>query len=429
MPPHTEHQGSPRAWWGVLVLTLVYVIALADRQILALLVQPIAADLGLTRDDLALLHGLAFALLYTTLGIPLAVLADRRSRRGLIAAGLAFWSAMTALCGLATGYTQLFLARLGVGVGEAALSPAAYSWIAASFPRAALARALGLYSTGIYLGSGLSFVLGGSVVAWVEGGGAAELPLLGALRAWQVPFAVLGMLGLACVPLLFLLREPARPQRPLAGAQPGFRALFALLRGEARLFAGHHLGVACLSLSGYAFNFWTPTLLVEQHGWTRAQAGVGYGLILGLAGAAGALAGGAWADRRRARGRPRASLEVGWIATLATAPCALAFPLLGALAPAFCASALLSFCTGVGFGVAPATVQERVPAELRGRASALYLFVINLVGGLGSWLVARCAALAFDGALGPALASVGVLAALAGAGSLWWGARARTTVA
>ena len=146
------------------VLTLLYLVAFVDRQILALLVTPIRRDLGITQVEFSLLQGLSFALFYTVLGIPLAWFADAWSRRGLVAGGLCVWSGMTAACGLASSYAELFLARVGVGVGEAALSPAAYSWIAATFGRARRASAIGVYSMGIYLGSGLAFVLGGRVV-------------------------------------------------------------------------------------------------------------------------------------------------------------------------------------------------------------------------------------------------------------------------
>ncbi|MBK7875727.1 MAG: MFS transporter [Planctomycetes bacterium] len=192
---------SGRAWWGVGVLLVVYALAFVDRQMLALLVQPIRDDLGLSLTEFGYLHGLSFALFYTLLGIPLARIADTGSRRGLVAAGLVAWSAMTVLCGRATSFAQLFLARVGVGVGEAALSPAAYSWIADAFPRDRRSVAISVYSAGIYLGSGLSFVLGGALVELASQRGAVEWPVLGHVRSWQLPLVLAGLAGLVLAPL------------------------------------------------------------------------------------------------------------------------------------------------------------------------------------------------------------------------------------
>lgn len=414
---------SARAWWGVGVLTLVYVIALADRQILSLLVAPVKQDLGIDDREIALLHGLAFAIFYTSLGIPLGVLADRTSRRGLIATGLGAWSLMTFFCGRTTTFAQLFLARMGVGVGEATLSPAAYSWMAASFPRERLATALGVYTTGLYLGSGLSLVLGGSVIAFVDRGGADALPFLADARPWQVPFLLLGLLGVACVPLLWTLREPART-RTTASSRATWRDYFALVRANPRAFAGHHLGLACLSFSAYAVNFLTPTVLGTQLGWTSAQAGIRYGIVLGIAGTLGALAGGAWADRARVRGRLDANVTAVTFAALGTIPFAFLFPHATSVATSITWLALLSFFTGAGFGAGPAAVQELVPAELRGRASAVYLFAVNLIGALGPYAVALVARAWFGEVSAPALALVASGAGVAAALACLWGSAA-----
>ena len=411
---------SARAWWGVGVLTLVYVIALADRQVLSLLVVPVKQDLGIDDREIALLHGLAFAIFYTFLGIPLGVLADRTSRRGLIAAGLGAWSVMTFICGRTTSFAQLFLARMGVGCGEATLSPAAYSWMAASFPRERLATALGVYTTGLYLGSGLSLVLGGSVIAFLDSGGASALPFLSSARPWQLPFILLGLLGVACVPLLWTFREPVRAARA-ASSRATWRDYIALVRVNPRAFASHHLGLACLSFSAYAVNFLTPTVLRTQLGWTSAQAGIRYGLVLGIAGTLGAFAGGAWADRARVRGQRDANVAAVLYAALGTIPFAFLFPHATSVAASITLLALLSFFTGAGFGVGPAAVQELVPAELRGRASAVYLFAVNLVGALGPYAVALVARAWFGEVSAPALAIVASGAGFAAVLACAWG--------
>src|ERR1700686_985385 len=180
---------SPRyAWYVVAVLTLVYVFSFIDRQILSLLVRPLRRDLGISDTEVSLLMGFGFAVFYTFCGIPLGRLADTRSRRSIIAAGLVAWSFFTSMCGLAKNFGQMLLWRTGVGVGEASVSPSAYSLITDYFPKERLATAISVYSMGIYLGAGLSYLLGGIIVRLASVQEAYILPLVGAVRPWQVIF-------------------------------------------------------------------------------------------------------------------------------------------------------------------------------------------------------------------------------------------------
>ena len=180
----TAYPSSFRAWTSVSILMLAYVLSFIDRQILNLLVGPIRRDLVISDTQMSLLMGLSFALFYTVCGIPLGRLADTRSRRGVIAVGILFWSAMTAACGMARLYWQFLLCRIGVGVGEAALSPAAYSLIADSFAPERRATAISVYSMGVYLGSGLAFLLGGLVITFASAQGDVTLPVRGV--AWAL---------------------------------------------------------------------------------------------------------------------------------------------------------------------------------------------------------------------------------------------------
>ena len=195
---HNNNNGYPssaRAWATVAILMVAYVLSFVDRQILNLLVEPIRRDLAINDTQMSLLMGLSFALFYTVCGIPLGRVADTRSRRGLIAVGILFWSAATAACGMAKMYWQFLLCRIGVGVGEAALSPAAYSLIADSFPAERRATAISVYSMGVYLGSGLAFLVGGLVIQFASAQGDVTLPVLGEVRPWQLIFLILGVAG------------------------------------------------------------------------------------------------------------------------------------------------------------------------------------------------------------------------------------------
>lgn len=210
---HNNNQGYPSslsAWTTVTILMIAYVLSFIDRQILNLLVEPIRRDLVISDTQMSLLMGLSFALFYTICGIPLGRLADTRSRRGLIAIGVMFWSAATAACGMAKLYWQFLICRIGVGVGEAALSPAAYSLIADSFPPERRATAISVYSMGVYLGSGIAFLLGGLVIQFASAQGNVVLPVLGEVRPWQLIFLILGVAGVLFTLLMLAVREPAR---------------------------------------------------------------------------------------------------------------------------------------------------------------------------------------------------------------------------
>ncbi len=209
-PPRPDYPSSAYAWYVVVVLTAAYVVSFIDRQILALLVEPIRRDLGLTDTQMGLIMGSAFALFYTILGIPLGWLADRFSRRGIIAAGITIWCLMTAACGLSRNFGQLFLARVGVGVGEAALSPSALSLISDYFPRERRGRAISFYNMGVSLGAGIAMIGGGWIIAGIIDAPPTTLPVVGEIYAWQTVFLVVGLPGLAIAALMATVREPER---------------------------------------------------------------------------------------------------------------------------------------------------------------------------------------------------------------------------
>src|SRR5271156_1243704 len=207
----SSYPSSFAAWYSLAVLMLMYIFSFIDRTTISLIVEPMKRDLHISDTQMGMLQGLAFALLYTFLGLPIARLSDRHSRRAIIAAGVFIWSIMATLCGLARSATQLFVARIGVGVGEAALSPAAYSIITDSFPRASLGSAFGVYNIVITIGAGTALLLGGIVVGAVSHAGANyTLPLFGEVRAWQMVFIVTGAPGILLPLLLLTFREPKR---------------------------------------------------------------------------------------------------------------------------------------------------------------------------------------------------------------------------
>src|SRR5579864_1876640 len=218
---------SPRyAWYVVGVLTLMYVFSFIDRQIFALIVGPLRRDLQITDTKVSVLQGFIFAVFYTFCGIPLGRMADKYSRRGIIACGLVAWSGFTTMCGFAQNFVQMLAWRMGVGVGEAALSPSAYSIITDYLPKEKLATAISVYSMGIYIGSGMSYLLGGMVVRFASAKELWTLPVVGSVRPWQLIFLAVGLPGLLATALLFTVREPIRRGLVMHGSQIPFSQVF-----------------------------------------------------------------------------------------------------------------------------------------------------------------------------------------------------------
>lgn len=399
---------SRYGWYVVAVLTLAYVSSFIDRQILSLLVAPIRRDLGISDTGMSLLMGLSFAVLYTVLGLPIGRLADGRSRRGIMAWGIAIWSVMTALCGVSRTFWQFFLARVGVGVGEAALSPAAYSMLTDTFPRERLATALSVYSAGIYIGSGAALILGGAVLQWVSGTAQWTFPVIGSVHAWQTMFFVIGLPGLLLALWVWSLREPAR-RAATAEALPT-RETARYVRDNLRTFVCHNVGIGMISLSTYAASAWLPTIYVRQYGWSLPKIGLVYGILIAVFGTTGIIAGGRYADRLLARQQPNAKLKT----CLVGVSCLLASCLLLPFAKdnATIGTLLIiptNFFAAFPYGAAAAAVQELSPNRMRAQISALYLFVVNLIGlGIGPTAVALITDYVFgrDDAVGIALVIV-----------------------
>lgn len=385
------------SWYVVGLLMVVYVFSFMDRQILALLVKPIKTDLGLTDSQMSYLGGASFAIFYTFFGIPLGRLADRASRRGLIAAGLFFWSLMTTGCGLAQHYWQLLLFRMGVGVGEASLSPSAYSLISDSFPPRLLGTAISVYGTGIYFGSGLAYMLGGFVVRWVGTQPTVIVPIVGDVRSWQVVFFLLGLPGMVLTVSLLTVKEPVRRgvrRIKTAGddkvAQVPLGEVARYMRRSWATFFCHNLGFGLLALSSYGSTFWIATFFERTYpGWTRADAGITYGAIVIVFGTTGIASGGWLADRLAAGGLSSSKMWVGAVASFVWYACGIVYPLAPNATISFIFLAPTVFLAAMPTGVAAAAIAEMMPNVMRGQASAVYLFVVNLVGlGIGPSAVA-----------------------------------------
>lgn len=381
----STYPAASYAWYVVTLLMIAYVFSFIDRQIMNLLVKPVQADLGISDLAMSLLMGPSFALFYTILGFPFGYLADRMSRRTLIAWGVAFWSLMTACCGVADSYEWLFIFRMGVGIGEAVLGPAAYSLITDYFPRRKLAAALSVYSMGIYLGSGLAFTVGGLVAGFAESRSNWTLPVVGPIRSWQLVFFIVGLPGLLiAMAILATLTEPVRRG---AGAKKGDVSLKDTLRyiwANGVTFYCHSFGIGLVALSSYAASSWIPTLLVRKHGLSIPQAGVMYGLVVMFSGTLGVNTGGSLAGWLAKRGYRDANMRVPFLAALFAIPIGILYPFITSVPLLLVAVGVVAFLAGAPWGAGPAAIQQIMPNAMRGQASALYLFIVNVLGlGIG----------------------------------------------
>jgi predicted MFS family arabinose efflux permease len=354
------------------ILVVVYTFNFIDRQIIGILAVPIKADLGLTDTQLGLMGGLAFALFYTGLGIPIAMLADRFNRTWIMTAALTIWSAMTAASGLATNFWQLFAARLGVGVGEAGGVAPAYSLISDFFPPDHRARALSIYSFGIPIGSAIGIVFGGIIASLLD---------------WRIAFFIVGLAGIAIAPIFKLtIHEPQRggfDRQREDVTPPGLKTILRLLAKKPSFWLVS-LGASCSSMMGYGLFFWLPSFFVRSYEMTLLSASLHYGAVLLVGGIAGIWAGGWFGDRF---GQMKYSRYVN-IPALAFI-CSIPFYLLAMLSTnqnlTFVVLLVPTALGLVWLGPVISVIQHLVPPNMRATASAIFLFINNLIGiGIGT---------------------------------------------
>lgn len=382
-----QGERSAYRWYVVAVCTVAYVFSFVDRQIMTLLIEPIRADLALTDTQFGLLHGLAFALFYATLGIPIAQASDSHSRPRIIASGVFVWSAATALCSVARNFVQLFVSRIAVGAGEAALTPATYSMLADYFPRDQLGRAAAVYATGSMIGAGVAFLSGGVLVSLVPRLGLDAVPGIGALRPWQAIFGLAGLPGVAVAVVIGLtVRDPPRRQSGDNGAR--FADVVVFCASHRATIAAHFIGYSLSAIALFQLLAWGPAILIRTYGLSVAESGYVLGVLTLAASTTGVLCSGWLHDALLRRGRVDAPMLTGvWgamgllVATIALASSAT----IGAAIVRFAAALFFA-----SFPIPPSTtaLQLLAPSRMRARLTAMFLFCNSLVGlALGSALV------------------------------------------
>jgi MFS family permease len=326
---------------------------------------------------------LAFALFYTFLGIPIARLADRHSRRAIIAAGVLIWCVMTAACGVSHNYGQLFMARMGVGVGEAALGPSALSMISDYFPQQSRGRAISFYTMGISLGSALAMIVGGQLVANAMQAHPVTVPIFGQLYGWQPIFFIVGLPGIVLALIMLTVVEPERREKlRLAGDSdhPSLATVARFISQRWRLYGSHFLGMSVAATLSYGFFAWIPQTFVRTWGWSIAQVGVAYGSVVAVSGVASIFLVSGLANWLTARGSKDVYMRVALYCIILAVFGAILTP----VAPHPYIALLLLLPATIGTMAATAAgltgLMVVTPNQMRAQASALYYLVVNLIG-------------------------------------------------
>ena len=386
-----NQQSWPKAaygWYVTFVLLLAYTFSFVDRQVLNLLVEPIRTDLGISDFQVSLLQGLAFVFTYVGLSVPIGRMVDRFNRVGIMLGGVIVWSATTVACGLSRTYGQLFSARLGVGAGEAALTPAAWSVLSDYFPPERLARPISVYLMGPYLGAGIAMIAGAEVLDWTRQAGQQVLPIVGAVAPWQFTFIAVGLPGALLAALLMTVREPVRKNRDRPEAPP-WAEVGRYLRRHWRIYLSLHIGVPCIVVMLYGLQAWAPTIMVRVYDWDLAQAGRMYGLVALVAGSVGVLSGPSISRALRALGYAGHPLRIAAVAALCAAASLLPLPWQTDPYAGLACIFLASFFVTMPLALMTSALQLVTPNDMRGLVSGLYVVTTNVIGLLlGPTLVA-----------------------------------------
>lgn len=399
-------RGLGYSYYVVALLAVAYMLSFMDRTLISLLIGPIKAEFALSDTEIGMLIGFGFVVFYSLLGVPFGALADRSNRRNLILAGLVAWSLATSASGLVAGFAGLMAMRTLVGVGEATLSPAAYSTIADRFPADRLGLAIAIYATGVSLGGGMAMMFGGVLVQWASHAVVA-VPGIGAVGGWRLALFAVGLLGLPLA-LLMLLTVREAPRRTRT-APPPMRELWAYIMARPAAMLGSLTAFAFANVANYVVFLWAPALFMRVHGLDARTTGLAIGAIVAVFGSIGMVGSGMIVDRLTRRGMRDATIRVILWGVLLQIPLMPAAFLVGDPRWAFALMVPTMMLTTAASSVQGTALQLMTPPRMRGRIIAIYLLVVTLVGmGLGPLAIGVLSDTVFTTAMGlaPAMAAV-----------------------
>ena len=368
------------AWYAVIVLLFAYVLSFVDRIIMSLLVIPIQKDLDISDTQMGLLMGLAFAIFYTVVGIPIARLSDVKSRKIIVSIGIFLWSIMTAVCGLARSFLELFLARIGVGVGEATLSPAAYSMIADYFPENKLGKAIAVYQSGALFGSGIAFIIGGAIVGLIVNSSATSLPFLGELQPWQLAFIIVGLPGVLMALVMLSVKEPKRTGiKKGLGTSVTIKDAVRYMVKNSKVYLSVFIGFSMLAIPITTIFTWYPTYLQRIHDLTIGESGKILGLILFFLSSSGVFFGGWLVDFLKRRNYQDSFFRVGLIAAITPVPFTLFVSSMSDIDATIILLCPFIFLASMPLAIGPIVLQIISPNQLRAQTGAIYMLFMNLL--------------------------------------------------
>lgn len=373
---------AARQWWLVIALTTVANLAAVDRTILSLLFDPVRKDLGFSDTEMTLIFGMAFAAANVLFTLPAGFLADRISRRGLIAVGVLVWSIMTSVCGTVHGFLQLFLARAGVGFAEGVMHPCSWSMLRSALPAERRGRGYAVYGMALMVGSAISFLLGGQLIRTMAESGITELPLIGPVQPWRLVMLVLGLVGLPFMLLLLTVREPARDS--LRGEQGTLAETLAHVRQNWKVYLPLVMFSATVSMQANAYGAFSAALPARLWGVSVQRIGFLLGITMLIAAPLGLWIVGVMMDRMTKKHGKRGATKVGMVAALLIFITSTIAPLAPTPTLYFTLITGIFFIGGTGFAIAGNVLALVTPARNMGKTAALQLFVYGLVGmGVG----------------------------------------------
>jgi len=380
-----------QAWYSVFIFSVTLAVSFLDRGVLNLLVEPIKRDLGLSDTQVSLLMGFAFIAFYLVLGLPVARWIDHGSRRTILGLAATVWSVSTMLCGLAGNFFHLALCRIGVGAGDAAVSPAISSMVSDLFPRERLARAMSVMGLAFVVGNGLALALGGAVIGVLTKLGPVEIPIVGRMYPWQATFFIVGLPGLVAAALFLTVKEPARrgnAQLDVAGT-PSLRSVVAYLWQYRTIYGPMFLGLGLHSITWYGLQSWTPAFFGRSYGWSPAQ----FGAVAGLTGLVvspfGIFAGFRISEWLQGKGYLDANLRLTAGSVWIGAPFQMLMPFMPTPELAIACLIIGNFIGVAAIGAQNAAFLMITPNRMRGQTTALYLIMYNVIGyGFGPTVVA-----------------------------------------
>lgn len=402
------YDASGQQWWLVIVLLVVSTLATIDRQVIALLVNPIREHLQISDTQISLVIGAGFALSNTLFTLPAGFFADRSSRRALIIAGALVWSFMTMVCGAAGSFLQLLLARAGVGFGESVIQPCALSMLSAALSPERRGRGFAVQSMAFMGGSALALIVGGILIGHFASSGPHELPLLGAVRPWQLTLIVVGLVGIPAAGLMLTVREPARSTYAVS-SRGGYLAALVMIRARWRVYVPLFVFQLTMTMLSLSYAAWIAAMIERVWHLSMRQIGLSLGLMMLVLPPIGLWTVGQAMDFAAGRSGPRGPVLVGLVATALVAVAASGAPLSSSLPLFWVLIGALMLVSGTVFPIAATVTASITPAASMGRITALQLFLAGLVAAvIGPTAVALVSDTFFTGpvALAHALSAV-----------------------